>query len=696
MHIVFLFFSFSVYASNVTTVLVKMGNENYQEAAVELEKLVKKEKNKQTLSTYYSLLAQMPKTVKVRRKNYEYAALALDLGREIDQDGIKLARIAGDGYFDAANLAKAKKYYLIGLSADSNSDKDIPYIYYKLAYVYINLRDYKNSFKSLKDAFESDAEKVMHEMIFYDIGKIWGEAHYVNRRISGTELEKLAIENNVTVDVFKGLIGSWRKFKKKGFRSLFKRIYNEAPTLYPQLINYIYDNKEFDSFQECDLLPWIMKLENPEKLNNLSLTLNACSELTLSKRGKVKSSTLADLTKLYARLQIAGKERWAYAQLLNRQGKSHDACQQMLTQVAEELKPQSIYDNTSEFNSYCLAAKKPFDKDKIKKISEWILLMSEVKAEKIDDLVAFLHLSTESNNVFLKKKYKVINKDIGLRFLQTAKLSSNEKIISLKKIASIPLVGVGLEILISLKPRVKDLQKLVPIGKVTKFEQISLWMMQKSIMDNTKKRQEIEAIALTILNKNPSEKAINKMLISLLSSDNSSMIFKNWKLFSEIVNENKKNMRFVLSLCFQRKKCAPIDWQAEVEKDEVIQFFNQTHAFLNKKNSVDVKIPKRLKRYKLAREIRMHDKEKARNSKLNRSLKKMAANIESKVLNLKSNVDSYAQRNWYSSDIRLMMFDLMNVRVKRYADELVRLSKAQKNPQFKELADVVRDWKIQL
>jgi len=369
-----------------------------------LKKLIRKEKNPQQRTAYAALLAQMPLSVNIGGKRHQFAAQALDHPKFLDPDHlVKLSRIAGDGYFEEAELEKAILYYSLGLDKSLSDNKEISYINYKLGFVYINQREYLKSFPRLVEAYEQDKTKTLQETIAYDIGKTWSESQFFKTKVPMAKLSHFFLDKEkMGKEIAKGILSTFKKFPKKKDQGILTQISDSDPVFFKILMEHLIDSEYSQTKESCDFVLWLAKLESPIKAEKISPTLNSCSKKVVQKQGAKKKEILEALAKVYGQIKIQGKDRFAYSQILQLKGESSKACFQLLEQVLEGLakpKSSSLSDSLALAGRSCHGVTQSPPKAKIKEVVKTLLSKKNrflQKSKDRDPLIQFLQFPFSS------------------------------------------------------------------------------------------------------------------------------------------------------------------------------------------------------------------------------------------------------------------------------------------------------------
>lgn len=336
------------------------------EAYALLEKAFRAEETAAGKSSLAALLAVAPEKFLTHPKHL-YSAFALENGKGLSiDDQVRLERIAGDGYFDAAQFPQAASYYHQTLTQKLPSQLQSPtrqqgagsntssattralhdaqeYATYKLGWIHLNQHEPRLAFElwlkwrkthssdSTADAATSATGLPggdLADSLLKDLSRAWIEAIALSPAQTPARFD-LPLNQREQQTVLQGFTAALRREKKPNFKVVFSAL-EKTPhfgAFYQSLLT------EFHFYRDapCEAIAGFNRL----RTENLDTALARTYLIDCASRPQNTLQTRTALAALFAKIPVTEQARLAKAEVFKQAAQLAPACNEYLNALQE-------------------------------------------------------------------------------------------------------------------------------------------------------------------------------------------------------------------------------------------------------------------------------------------------------------------------------------------------------------------------
>jgi hypothetical protein len=267
-------------------------------------------------------------------KRHQYAEFYLTGPRanNTKKDLMSVLRIAGDGYFDEAELNKAETYY--NELAAMGDDENVDYAQYKLGWIDLNRNAPLTAFNRWVDRLVKHARsgQTLRDSMLRDIGKAWAETAAPSRE-QATVIRELGNDEKNHNTLVDGVISGLRRLQKPEQISRFRQSVFETPFATAVLAKILNQAIVIQN-DPCSIVDW---LDGPIEIKKLNAkdtlsALNRCFvKLKQENPNDWQKSRIKDrLIAASKKVEATGVERWARADFFREMSDNASSCSEFL------------------------------------------------------------------------------------------------------------------------------------------------------------------------------------------------------------------------------------------------------------------------------------------------------------------------------------------------------------------------------
>ena len=721
-----------VYSLDMTPAEVAslLGNENYEKAVRIMETQIKKSNVKKDQKGHYAfLLYQLPSRVSVSQKRYEYAYMAVRWSGQLSQkEKLNLWIVAGDGLFGDGLIKRAELCYKSALNIINKLDnkKQKSYVQYKQAWVYVNQKKWKDSFRLLIQSFREGSGSLENNILF-DIGKVWAESQYFTGSVSTKRLSQFfeTCSDRNKVIVVNGIINGLQRNARKNPKDFIVAILKNGSISTRVFNNFISSEKMVSLFKPCDLLLWFKQSNvGTLKASHVFPVLNACSKALLTdKKNSIKKQALKDVAYLYEQLIKKGAQHWPLSLVYERLGLKKQSCEEIsfyMLDSLQEMKQKNIKKENIEkvvSETLRLCKKTNISQSKSNALLFGILSSSELanlyqqenegQFEKY--LFNLLNLKYFQNSI---KKYILgAHRAWGRNNLLVELIISNEALFNKREIkrfldrfSNQPIQSFYMPLLLIIDPEVIVLQKWAPLHLVHTYDYLKPWLKKilSDELDNSEKRLVVKKLIKYFPNNQvDSDQAARFLGFYYLQKKYTSEIFNHWSKVEKVFQKKDLAKKLVeQSLSNDSSSCRSLSStysMEQVKKIPVLKFIYQSCELLDSQVSVllpVLQMPAVLRSSPLAWDFFLLNRLHRQTFYLKKNLSQIQHKTAKMIMDLKKMVMNCQNRSWRLEKMRKKSRNLLNTQIDLFEQELTKLASSSTfGNKYNELVMIIQKWK---
>ena len=702
-----------------------LSHQNYKEAIRIMEAQIRSSKVSREQKGYYAfLLHQIPLKVPMKGKRHRYAYMAARWSSQLSKkDKLNLWVAAGDGFFNEGTIKTAEICYKKALTVIKGIDdkKQLSYIQYKLAWVYINQKRWKDSFHLLVKAVKGKPGS-FEEDILFDIGKIWVESQYFENKIPFEGLLNVKSDTgNLKEPIIRGMLNGLQRSSQKGLED-FVPVVSKNTAISTQLLSHFISSKEvLPLFPSCHLLPWF-KNSNLSALNSEYVfpVLNACSQsLLINETRKPTKESLKNIAYLYEQFQRTGAQHWPLSLIYKRLGQKRKACNEITFYTVDALNNFKREQDTMEkviSETIRLCENTDISSDRGHALVRYILLSRSLanaykNGESYFEKLIFTLLNLKTFRPYTKeymlkasKAWKQKSLLPELIIADNKQYNSSEIEKFLNRFAEIPLSSDYLPLLLITDFEVYVLEKWIPLPAVKSYEYISPWLKKalSNELSNFKKRLVVnKLIRYFPTHKRNQSHAANFLAFYYLEKESVSEIFNQWNKVAQVFRKKQLAKKLVEQALYnESSNCNPILSGysfKRVKNFPVLKFIYQSCQLLQSKelNSLSyLKVPSVLRSSSLAWDFSLLNRVHRKTVYLKKNLSQIHNKTVPMIMDLKNMVTHCQNRSWNIEKMKNRSRSLLNTQIVLFESELTKMADTSPyGAKYNELRKIIQKWK---
>ena len=744
----FIMFTFCVvnYAPALDTetmnILSLLKEKDYLTAVNLMEKSIHQIKDSEKKGYYALLLNQIPLDLPMKGARHEYAFMAARWAVDIPEKKRTALWIeAGDGFFRAGDLQKARQCYEKLLSYLPKDREEFVYVSHKQAWVYVNEKKWTAGVDMLASALARQKNR-LRDIVLFDMGKIWVESQYFKNRATLEILVKSLKETSPQEQdiIMDGMVQGVKRTAVQGTGPLV-RAFSSKKDLSTRVLNHFLSSATaLSAIAPCKLLPWLENTNIREGAPALSI-LNSCARkwMAVKKKSALKTRELKKLADLYVLFTRTGVDRWPLALVYWELGRVRSACEESLRQLTEVVtgagasSEEEMEKSVPEALRLCKNAR---PQPALVKAVVRTALSSSVPVQKYQNKEGVWELAL-FNLLNLKLFYPALREYIlkaNVKWAKKALLpqlivarmgrySSRQLSDFLIHFASKQWNDAYLDILLNREDvlTVDLLQKILPLSKVDSYDRLLPWL--RPALSEEMSLSGKEHIIQKLLKYFPTEEEKKRsarlfMVLHYLKTGRIFGIFKNWDRLNQVFRE-KKNLTvelFEKALYRPQASCSTLKVflsAKEINSSPLLRFIHGCCGLVtgpvvggavrtaglgqrSDKTSevVKLKLPSFLRSNALAWDFLLLVRAQKKTSWLKQNITLLNQNTVKMVKDLKKSVSRYQARKWRSKEVAKRVGRLLKTQVDLFEKELSRLAgEGPYKEKYIELKKIVAGWR---